>query len=82
MKTSEFLDQLTQALNIPPGTLKLDDTPETLPEWDSLGNLTIVGLLDSLFDLTTSAISTQPFASIGELVESLKKGGFLEDDAQ
>jgi len=82
MKTSEFMDKLSDVLKLPPGRLKLDDTPETVAEWDSLGRLAMIGLVDSLFRLAFADKSLQDFRSIGELVESLKRQGFLEDDGQ
>ena len=81
MKTTEFLDQVCGVLNRPPGSIHLEDTPETVVEWDSLGHLAIIGLIDSLFNLAISDQSLQHFTSIQELLESLRNKGFLEGDA-
>jgi len=81
MTTGEFLDRLCEVLNRPPGSVHMDDTPETLAEWDSLGHLAIIGLVDSLFNLAISDRSLQEFKSIQELVDSLRQHGLLEDES-
>ena len=82
MKTEEFLDRLCEVLNRPAGSIQLTDTPETLAEWDSLGHLAIIGLVDSLFDLAVSDRSLQEFSSVEQLANSLRSQGLLGDGEQ
>jgi acyl carrier protein len=78
-KVQVFLDALCEALNRDPGTIKLEDTRETLPEWDSVGHLSIISTVDSLLDVPVDSPEMQKFQSIGELVGRLKAIKALED---
>ena len=82
MKTSAFLDAICETLQLPAGSVSLDDTPKTVAPWDSLGHLAIIDLLVTHLGLDTSEDeSLQQFSSIRELVDRLKGMNALEDDA-
>lgn len=78
MKTEEFLNALCGALGRGPNTLSLDDTPQTVAEWDSIGHLTIIATVDELLGVPVQDQRLREFTSIGELVEQLKSLGALE----
>ena len=78
MKTAEFLNVLCESLNREPGSLKLDDTTDTVEEWDSVGHLSIISAVDQL-GVPVDNEDMQNFASIRELVDKLKQKGVLED---
>jgi acyl carrier protein len=79
MKTQELLDQIALALGRDPGSVKLEDSPETLEEWDSIGQLGIISIIDSELNVPVQDEELQTFSSIGELVERLKARHALED---
>lgn len=81
MTTSDFLDAVCDALRRPPGTLMLDDTPQTVEEWDSVGHLSIIATVDAELGVETDTPELQMFSSLRQLVDALKAKGVLENDA-
>ena len=80
MKTKDFLNALCESLNMKPGSLTLDSTPETVTEWDSVGHLAILATVDSQLGIATDSEDLLEFTSLRQLVEALKsKGAALED---
>lgn len=80
MTTREFLDAICKALERDPGSLTLDDTPTSVPEWDSVGHLVILGTVDAQLGIRTDSPEIQQFGSLRQLVGVLKsKGATLED---
>ncbi|MBC8232575.1 acyl carrier protein [bacterium] len=79
MKTSEFLNLLCQVLEKDDNLITLADTPDTIPEWDSLGHLSLLAFLETELNVDVSSNDFPEFASIGQLVDILKQGGFLQD---
>lgn len=79
MKTEEFLDELCDALGRDPGSLSRDDTPETVKEWDSMGHLSMIAVIDDVLDVDVTDEEIRNFATMGQLIERLVARGALED---
>ena len=79
MKVQEFLDTVARTLNRDPGSVSLDDTPETVEEWDSIGHLLLVSMLESELGVTPDTEEMTSFNSMSQLVDVLKGKGALED---
>ena len=78
MKTSDFLNVICESLGRAPNSLSLDDTPQTVQEWDSIGQLAIIASVDEIAGGADSD-DLRVFASIRQLADALKKRGILED---
>jgi acyl carrier protein len=50
-------------------------SPETLPEWDSLGHVTLVIELESNFGVSFSPEETMSLTSVAAIKDSLKSRG-------
>ena len=79
MTTSEFLDLICHELERPLGTLTVDDTDETVEEWDSVGHMGIIATMKQVLGVQTDQEKWQTFTCLGDLVDMLKRAGFLED---
>ena len=79
MKVKEFLDAVCRSLNRAPGSLSVDDTPKSVPEWDSVGHLSIIATITEALGIPASDGELQDFDSLGQLVDRLKARGVLED---
>ena len=79
MRVSEFLDVVCETLELPPKSLSLEDTPQTVPQWDSIAHLAIIAAIDYRLKVPTNDRSLHDFTSIGQLVERLKARNALED---
>ena len=79
MKVDGFLDAVCEALGREPRSLSLDDTPETVKEWDSVGHLSIVAAMEEQLGVPVMEEELLNFSSIRELVDRLRARNALED---
>ena len=79
MKVEKFLDLVCEALGVPANSLTLDDSPQTVPQWDSLGHLVIIATMERDLGVAPHDASLHNFTSIRQLVERLKALHALED---
>ena len=79
MNTSQFLDTICEALAREPGTLSLNDTTDTVEEWDSVGQLSIIATIDAELHVPVDSEEMQSFTSLRQLVDILKARGALEE---
>lgn len=76
------VDDLTamvaEALELQPGSISSETSQEDVEEWDSLGHIAILSLLDETFDdITESVPELMETTSIPALVELLKSQGCI-----
>ena len=81
MNVQEFLDAVCEALGREPGSLSLQDTPDTVEEWDSVGHLSIIATVDDL-GVSVNDEEMRSFTSIQELVDRLRERDPLTVDMQ
>lgn len=79
MKTQELLDRIALALGRDPGSVKIEDTPDTLEEWDSMGTLQIISTIESQLNVPGQDEALRNFSSLNELFDYLRRLGALED---
>ena len=77
MTTEEFLNILCKVLGCPQGSLTLEDTPQSVEQWDSIGHLSVISVLHETFKISGDKRDLRSFQSIGELVDRLKSRGLL-----
>ena len=78
MKINEFLDLMCKALDRDAGTLTLEDTPQTVEQWDSVGHLMIITAITKL-GVATDGEEFERISSLGDLATVLKAHGDLEE---
>ena len=79
MKLSELFEKVECALELDAATISLESSSENIEDWDSLGHITILGMLDDetsgesadIVDLTQAA-------SVTEIAQILTDNGLLE----
>ena len=79
MKVADFLRTLCASLSRQPDSLSLEDTPQTVEEWDSIGHLTIIATVEEALGIEIDDKELRTFTSIGELVDRLKTRKALEE---
>ncbi len=79
MKVKDFFNVICEAFSREPDSLSLEDTPESVEEWDSVGHLSIISLIDEELNVAVDDDDLRSFTSIGELVDRLKARNALED---
>jgi acyl carrier protein len=71
MKQSEFLLQLDNVIEAPPGTLKGREKLADLPAWDSLAVLGFIGMVDDKFKVQLSGKDISACQSVSDLAQLL-----------
>ncbi len=79
MKTAAFLGILEDIVNVPKGTLKMEDGPKTVKSWDSMAQVTILATIDGELGVELSDDSMTRFQTVGQLIDILKSKGVIED---
>jgi len=79
MKTQDFLDALADSLERKPGSVKLEDTPDTIEQWDSVGHLSMLSTIEKQLGFLPDSDEFVSFSSVQQLVDLLKAKGVLED---
>lgn len=69
----DFLNIISNALNINVGDLKENSTAETVPEWDSLNHWRIIGLLEDAYNVEFTMDEATEFKNLGHIYEILMK---------
>ena len=73
MDSQKRLEWLTKALSVSGRTLTLEDTRNTVSEWDSMGDLMLLSGLEEEFGIAMSADDLATVASARELFALLER---------
>jgi len=68
MNTAEFLGAFEEALEVPPGTLHMDDSLAGLGYWDSMAALTFMALADQELQVSVTGEQLQKCRTVRDLV--------------
>jgi len=79
MKLEELRAQIAEDLKIDPSLLTDGAGPGTIPEWDSMGALGIISVLDRNMKDGLSLEDTEPFKSFAAIVAFARQKGILTD---
>jgi acyl carrier protein len=71
--TQKRLEWLTNTLSVQGRVLTLEDTRNTVAEWDSMGDLMLLAGLEEEFKIVVSADELAGVKSAGELFSLLEK---------
>ena len=71
MNTTDLLKHIAGALDVEEDLVSLESSSETLEEWDSLGQLSILTSLDSKIDTDISTISELGKANSVKQIEKI-----------
>ena len=73
MDTPKALAWLANVLNVQGRDLTMDDTRNTVAEWDSLGDLLLLSMLEEELRIVVSADDIAAIHSIREIVALMEK---------
>lgn len=76
---AEAVQWVARTFEEPPDRLTEETSRDQIPAWDDLGILTLIANLDQDFGLVLPAGEVQDFRNVGEILEMLKKRGWLSD---
>ena len=73
MDTQRALEWLTGIFAVRNRTVSIDDTRDSLAEWDSLGSLLLLSALEEEHHIVISADELQAMTAVREICELLEK---------
>jgi hypothetical protein len=76
--TSDITSAIEKALNQKPGTVKESTQAKDIPDWDSLGQLSVLVALDKIFSGKIAGLTEMAEAdSVPKIISILKKNSLL-----
>ncbi|MDI3532483.1 MAG: acyl carrier protein [Synergistaceae bacterium] len=74
MNLEEKLSLIAEALDIEPGTLKPETRLEDLQEWDSLGMVSLIAMLDKHFSVRLQPEEIRALVTVEDILSRMKEG--------
>lgn len=74
MNLEEKLSLIAEALDIEPGTLKPETRLEDLQEWDSLGMVSLIAMLDKHFSVRLQPDEIRALVTVEDILSRMKEG--------
>jgi acyl carrier protein len=67
--TRELFDLFTEGLERDPGSLQLETLINDIPEWNSIGWLSIISLLDERYGIQIGSKEIKSFKTVNDVVQ-------------
>ena len=78
MTREEFIENCCIALEVEPGSLNEESSPDDVETWDSMGWLSLIAMIDEELGITLDAERLKDVKKLGDLIEILEKQNLLE----
>ena len=71
MESNELIAIVAEAVEVPTSSLTLQTELDSLPEWNSISMLSIIGKVDTNYGVTLNSADIQDCKTVGELIDSI-----------
>ena len=78
MRKKEFIENCCIALEIEPGSLNEGSSPHNVKNWDSMGWLNIMAMIDEKFGVSLYTEELDAISNLGDLIKILENQNLLE----
>ena len=79
MKLPELIKKIEEALELEAGSVSLESSSENIEDWDSLGHITILSMLDDATDgASADIVDLTQATSLVEIAKIMTDNGLLE----
>ncbi len=79
MKLSELIKKIEDTLELDEGSVSMESSSENIEDWDSLGHITILSMLDDATDgASADIVDLTQATSVAEIAKILTDNGLLE----
>jgi acyl carrier protein len=75
VKVEEKLELVTKALDAQPGTLKAETSLQELDEWDSLGVISLIAMIDKHFSVRLEPEKIRAFKTVRDILDQMGNEG-------
>jgi acyl carrier protein len=73
MRTPEFLNMVAEAIEVDPSSLTWDTHIADVPEWTSLGWLTLMSLVDEQMNAQLNSKEIRALVTVGDLADYVSR---------
>ena len=73
MNSEELVEEFEMDLQIEPGSVSPATKLEDLPEYDSMGRITVLSLVDALYDVQLTAEELESCATVGDIAALVER---------
>ncbi len=77
LNQEDALKWFAELFGLPVASVSLDTARAEIPDWDSLGVLTLMAALDETFDLVVDDADMRAMKKVGDVLDLLRKNGRL-----
>ena len=78
MRKAEFIENCCIALEVEPGSLNEESSPDDIGTWDSMGWLCLIAMIDEKLGVTLNNEILKNIKRLGDLIEILEKQNLLK----
>lgn len=78
MTEDQFIKKCCIALEVEPGELDKESSPDNVPTWDSMGWLSLIAMIDEELGVILENRSLKTVRTLGDIIDLLKIHGVLE----
>ena len=78
MTRKEFIKKCCIALEVKPGELDRDSSPDNVETWDSLGYMSLIAMIDTELGVVIEGDELQELGTLGSLIDELESRSVLE----
>lgn len=78
MTEEEFIEECCLALQVDRGSLDEESSPDTVENWDSMGWLSLIAMIDDKFNFVIEMKDLKDIKIIGDFVNLLKEKGLIK----
>ena len=78
MTKAQFIENCCIALEVDPGSLDEQSTPDDVSTWDSMGWISLMAMIDEELGVTLDAEELTNVKNLGQLIEILEKQDLLD----
>lgn len=78
MTKEEFIEQCCLALQVDPGTLDEESSPDNVEMWDSMGWLSLIAMIDEKLGITFDTDSLKGLKKIGDFISMFEKQNLIK----
>lgn len=78
MTETDMMVMISEALLVDPSQITVNSQKDEIPEWDSMGLMSIMAMIDDEFQITLSMEEAEAWNAVSDIILLLKKLGKIE----